>query len=81
MKLENQYARVVKEEGNTAAIDVITKVFEVGNREWRGIGEIPNSGYVLKKNIKTFDAESKFKFRNIKLQKMQIVLLENFKGN
>ncbi|GGK27983.1 hydrogenase formation protein HypD [Yeosuana aromativorans] len=59
-EVENQYARVVKKEGNTAAIDVITKVFEIGNRSWRGIGEIPNSGYVLKSEFKAFDAESKF---------------------
>ena len=64
-KVENQYSRAVKEEGNTAAINVINQVFEVGNREWRGIGEIPNSGYVLTKEFKDFDAESKFGISNI----------------
>lgn len=59
-EVENQYARVVKEEGNLAAKKVIQTVFEVGDREWRGIGKIPNSGYVLKKNFEDFDAESKF---------------------
>jgi hydrogenase expression/formation protein HypD len=66
-KVENQYARVVKEEGNKAAIDVINKVFEIGNREWRGIGEIPNSGYKLKNEFKEFDAELKFGIINIKV--------------
>ena len=66
-KLENQYARVVKEFGNKAAIDVITKVFEVGDREWRGIGNIPNSGYILRNNFKQYDAETKFKLSNIKV--------------
>ena len=64
-KVENQYSRAVKEEGNLAAINVINKVFEVGNREWRGIGEILNSGYVLTKEFKDFDAESKFGISNI----------------
>lgn len=66
-KLENQYARVVKDEGNIAAQSVINKIFEVGSREWRGIGEIPNSGYVIKKQYKDFDAEAKFNISNIKV--------------
>ena len=59
-KVENQYARVVRELGNLAAKQVIQTVFEVGDREWRGIGTIPNSGYVLNDKYKDFDAESKF---------------------
>jgi len=66
-KLENQYSRIVKDEGNKAAIDVINKVFEIGNREWRGIGEIPNSGYVIKEAYKKYDAETKFNICNIKV--------------
>jgi hydrogenase expression/formation protein HypD len=66
-KLENQYARAVKEKGNTSAIKVINTVFEIGNREWRGIGEIPNSGYVIKNAYKKYDAETKFKIGNIKV--------------
>ncbi|HKJ07035.1 MAG TPA: hydrogenase formation protein HypD [Flavobacteriaceae bacterium] len=58
--LENQYARAVKEEGNLAAKKVIQQVFEVGSREWRGIGKIPNSGYVIKKTYQKYDAEHKF---------------------
>ena len=65
--VENQYARVVKEEGNLAAINIIQTIFEIGNREWRGIGEIPNSGYRLKKEYKEFDAELKFGISNIKV--------------
>jgi len=66
-ELENQYARVVKEHGNKAAINVIGKVFEVGDREWRGIGEIPNSGYVIREAYKKYDAEAKFGIGNIKV--------------
>jgi len=65
-EVENQYARVVKEEGNLAAINVIQTVFEVGDREWRGIGNIPKSGYKLKKEFEGFDAELKFGIAHIK---------------
>lgn len=58
--VENQYARVVKKEGNKAAKEVIHKVFEIGNREWRGIGEIPNSGYRIAKPYRLYDAEHRF---------------------
>jgi len=65
-KIENQYSRAVKAEGNIAAINIINQVFEVGNREWRGIGEIPKSGYILTPEFKVFDAELKFGISNIK---------------
>lgn len=58
--LENQYERVVKPEGNLPAQEVIKKVFEIGDREWRGIGEIPNSGYVVREKYRAYDAEDKF---------------------
>ena len=58
--VENQYSRVVRPEGNTAAKQIIQQVFEVGDREWRGIGTIPNSGYVLNKSYRQYDAETKF---------------------
>ncbi|AMC11029.1 hydrogenase formation protein HupD [Lutibacter profundi] len=66
-ELENQYARVVKKEGNVAAKNVINQVFEIGTREWRGIGEIPNSGYVIKSKYKNYDAEAKFNISHIKV--------------
>lgn len=65
--VENQYARAVKEEGNLAAKKVIQQVFEIGNREWRGIGEIPNSGYKVRKEFSDYDAEFKFQIKHIKV--------------
>ena len=59
-KLENQYSRVVPENGNPAAQQVIAQVFEIADREWRGIAHIPNSGYELKEQWKAFDANQKF---------------------
>jgi len=55
-EVENQYARVVKPEGNLRAKEIMYSVFEVGNREWRGIGNIPNSGLVIRKDQQAFDA-------------------------
>ena len=66
-KVANQYARVVKEEGNSNAIGIIRQVFEVSDREWRGIGMIPKSGYRLTKEFMAFDAESKFGIQGIKV--------------
>lgn len=59
-RLENQYSRVVRPEGNPQAISVIRQVFEVGDREWRGIGTIPMSGYQLREEYRAYDANIKF---------------------
>lgn len=58
--LENQYSRVVRPEGNPKAIEVIEKVFDIGDRVWRGIGSIPVSGYELKESYQAYDANVKF---------------------
>lgn len=65
-KVENQYARIVREEGNIEAQKVIFEVFETQNQAWRGIGEIPNSGYRVRKKYINFDATKKF---NINIKK------------
>ena len=59
-RVENAYARVVREEGNRAAMAVIEEVFEVTDRGWRGIGVIPYSGWKLNDAHRAFDAEIKF---------------------
>ena len=43
-KVENCYERLVKEEGNVPAQNVVNEIFEIGEQEWRGIGKIPESG-------------------------------------
>jgi hydrogenase expression/formation protein HypD len=58
--LENQYARVVKPEGNPEAIKIIEQVFEVTDREWRGLGIIPLSGWEVKEELSLFDASKRF---------------------
>lgn len=59
-EVENQYIRAVTREGVPLAQQQITKVFEVGPRKWRGVGEIPESGYRLRAEYARFDAEQKF---------------------
>jgi hydrogenase expression/formation protein HypD len=59
-KLENQYARVVQQEGNRLAQKTIYEVFEISDRTWRGIGEIPESGYEVKNEYARYNARKKF---------------------
>lgn len=59
-KVENQYDRIVEEEGNIIAQDTIYKVFEVTDRLWRGMEVIPMSGYEVKEEYAAFDAKRKF---------------------
>ena len=59
-KVENQYVRMVKEEGNPIAQDTIYEVFEVTDRLWRGMEVIPMSGYEVKEKYALFDAKRKF---------------------
>lgn len=59
-RVENQYARIVSEEGNLKAQEMIYEVFEVTDRLWRGMEVIPMSGYKVKDAYQAFDAEKKF---------------------
>jgi hydrogenase expression/formation protein HypD len=59
-EVENQYARVVKREGNLEARRMICRVFEPCDRAWRGIGVIPASGYRLREEFHAYDAIRRF---------------------
>lgn len=59
-KVLNQYERSVRPEGNRAARILIEHIFEVCDREWRGIGNIPQSGLRLRDNFRQFDALLRF---------------------
>ena len=63
--VENQYARVVRPEGNTAALRTIREVFETTARKWRGIGEIPASGLRLRETFAEYDADRRFGISDI----------------
>lgn len=64
-RVENQYVRSVRRDGNPAARDVIQRVFRLADRKWRGIGEIPASGLVIREEYADFDAERRFAVTDI----------------
>ncbi len=59
-KVETQYKRVVREEGNKKALEIINEVFEPVDAEWRGLGKIPESGLKVKEKYSEFDADKIF---------------------
>ncbi|MGE5925784.1 MAG: hydrogenase formation protein HypD [Gemmatimonadota bacterium] len=59
-EVENQYARAVTREGTVPARTLVEQVFELADRKWRGIGEIPASGLALREEFAAFDAERRF---------------------
>lgn len=59
-EVENAYRRAVDEVGNRPAQDLMHQVFRVGERKWRGIGEIPSSGLELRPPYDRYDASIRF---------------------
>ncbi|MCX7954320.1 MAG: hydrogenase formation protein HypD [Bacteroidales bacterium] len=59
-KVEIQYRRAVKPEGNMKAKELMCKVFTLRDDWWRGLGVIPNSGLRLNDEYSCFDAEKVF---------------------
>ena len=62
-RLENQYSRVVPNNGNPIAQQIIHQVFDICDKEWRGMGILPNSGWRLKPELAAYDATHKFKLQ------------------
>lgn len=60
VEVENAYARAVTHDGNRPAQEVLGRVFEPCDRQWRGIGLIPMSGWRLRPELAGFDAEQRF---------------------
>jgi hydrogenase expression/formation protein HypD len=60
-KVETQYSRVVRPQGNPKALALLHQVFEPCDASWRGIGDIPESGLRLRTDYADFDAAKKFK--------------------
>lgn len=60
-EIENQYARIVPENGNAASLSAVTRVFELRDYfEWRGLGSIDHSGVRVRDDYAAWDAERKF---------------------
>jgi hydrogenase expression/formation protein HypD len=64
-EVEIQYKRAVTPEGNKRAREILFDVFETGPSVWRGIGEIPGSGLVFKKEYQDFDTLKRFEVPEI----------------
>lgn len=64
-QVENAYARVVKAQGNTAAQHAMQQVFVTVDRNWRGLGEIAQSGLMLAPEFADWNAEVKFNLQAI----------------
>ncbi len=60
-KVENQYSRFVRPEGNLKAQQILTRVFEPCDANWRGIGVIPGSGLTLREDFADFNAARKLR--------------------
>jgi len=67
-EVENQYTRVVREEGNPKALAVLSEVFELRPHfEWRGLGFISQSALKLRPELREFDAELRFEVPGVRV--------------
>jgi hydrogenase expression/formation protein HypD len=58
-KLENEYVRAVSAEGNTKAQELVNRVFDTVDGNWRGLGRLPFSALALKNEFEAYDARKK----------------------
>jgi hydrogenase expression/formation protein HypD len=67
-EVENQYARIAPDGGNTPALKAVARVYELREFfEWRGLGSIDHSGVRFRDAYATFDAERRFAIPNVKI--------------
>ena len=67
-EVENQYSRVVNQQGNQPAQQLLKQVFKVVDQNWRGLGAIPQSGLALSDEYAQWNAEQRFSVATIKTQ-------------
>jgi hydrogenase expression/formation protein HypD len=73
-EVENQYSRSVTRDGNVAAQELVRQIFHVCDRQWRGIGLIPHSGYCLRPEYARFDAERRFDVGGLTVQESPLCI-------
>jgi hydrogenase expression/formation protein HypD len=73
-EVENQYTRSVTREGNVPAQQLTAQVFFACDRQWRGIGLIPRSGYCLRPEFSAFDAEQRFDVGSLTAQESSLCI-------
>ena len=67
-EIENQYKRVVRDEGNPRALAILGEVFELRPHfEWRGLGFISQSALKLRPDFSAFDAELRFSVPGVRV--------------
>src|SRR4051794_9300634 len=67
-EVENQYARVVRDEGNPKALAVLAEVFELRPHfEWRGLGFISRSALKLRPEFAAFDVEEHYRIPGVRV--------------
>ena len=71
-ELRNAYPRAVTDVGNVVAQQALADVFSVTDRQWRGIGMIPRSGWTLSPRYAEFDAELKFGVGDLQVQESEL---------
>jgi hydrogenase expression/formation protein HypD len=71
-EVENAYERAVNFDGNGAAQQMLSDVFEVSDRAWRGIGVIPKSGWSLQPAYREYDAAHRFTVTDIQTQESSL---------
>lgn len=62
-EVQNEYFRAVPEDGNNTAANMVKRVFDVCDAEWRAIGILKNSGLKLSGKYAHFDALKKFNIK------------------
>jgi hydrogenase expression/formation protein HypD len=73
-EVENEYSRILNRAGNLAAQKLISSVFEIVDRKWRGVGSIPDSGYKLRREFRDYDAERIFNVEEIDTQESDVCI-------
>lgn len=73
-EVENQYSRAVTRAGNAAAQQLLAEVFDVCDRQWRGVGMIPQSGYRLRGEFAAFDAEQRFAVASLHTREPEVCI-------
>jgi hydrogenase expression/formation protein HypD len=73
-EVENQYSRAVNRNGNLPAHEIMWRVFEVCDQQWRGVGTLPESGYRLRHAFRHYDAAQRFAVEEIATQESSVCI-------
>lgn len=69
-RVDNEYSRLVSENGNTKAQAAINEAFEVASGHWRGIGRIADSALEIRSEFKEYDAKVKYDINTGKVREL-----------